>query len=199
MRLDPNADERSVAEHLFDVLDVRLDGLPPETRALVRSMLTAPTATRSTRDFLDERVSNLARAMDWSRRLRSPRRARARLGSRYVRHRRRARGHGHGRVSAGPDGRCPLCGRPARQTERYPRAVCDGCVRRATDLRGRVVALWNERLSGGLLATHCDNGTRCEQVTRDGRVLIGRAQMHAEEARLGGTVIQPFPEDPRVA
>jgi AcrR family transcriptional regulator len=31
-----------VAGHLFDVLDVRLGGLPPETRALVRSMLTAP-------------------------------------------------------------------------------------------------------------------------------------------------------------
>jgi len=52
-----------VAGHLFDVLDVRLSGLPPETRALVRSMLTAPEATRAMRDFLDERTANLARAM----------------------------------------------------------------------------------------------------------------------------------------
>jgi AcrR family transcriptional regulator len=52
-----------VAGHLFDVLDVRLGGLPPETRALVRSMLTAPEATRAMRDFLDERTANLARAM----------------------------------------------------------------------------------------------------------------------------------------
>jgi AcrR family transcriptional regulator len=36
--------------HLFDVLDVRLTGLPPETRAM--------------QDFLNERVTNLARAMD---------------------------------------------------------------------------------------------------------------------------------------
>lgn len=50
--------------HLFDVLDVRLTGLPPETRALVRSMLTAPEATRAMQDFLNERVTNLARAMD---------------------------------------------------------------------------------------------------------------------------------------
>ena len=53
-----------VAGHLFDVLDVRLTGLPPETRALVRSMLTAPEATRAMQDFLNERVANLARAMD---------------------------------------------------------------------------------------------------------------------------------------
>jgi AcrR family transcriptional regulator len=53
-----------VAGHLFDVLDVRLNELPPEARALVRSMLTAPEATRAMRDFLDERVANLARAMD---------------------------------------------------------------------------------------------------------------------------------------
>ena len=49
--------------HLFDVLDVRLTGLPPETRALVRSMLTAPEATRAMQNFLNERVTNLARAM----------------------------------------------------------------------------------------------------------------------------------------
>jgi AcrR family transcriptional regulator len=53
-----------VTGHLFDVLDVRLTGLPPETRALVRSMLTAPEATQAMQDFLNERVANLARAMD---------------------------------------------------------------------------------------------------------------------------------------
>jgi AcrR family transcriptional regulator len=53
-----------VAEHLADVLDVRLGELPPETRALVRSMLTAPEATAAMKAFLDERVTNLARAMD---------------------------------------------------------------------------------------------------------------------------------------
>lgn len=60
-RLDRASD---VPEHLFDVLDVRLQDPPPETRALVRSMLTAPEATRAMKDFLDERVTNLARADD---------------------------------------------------------------------------------------------------------------------------------------
>ena len=53
-----------VGLHLIDVLDVRLAEPPPETRALVRSMLTAPEATRTMKEFLDERVDNLAGAMD---------------------------------------------------------------------------------------------------------------------------------------
>jgi AcrR family transcriptional regulator len=62
-RLDRvTAGEGVVEQHLFDVLDVRLGALPPETRALVRSMLTAPEATTAMKDFLDERVSNLAGA-----------------------------------------------------------------------------------------------------------------------------------------
>jgi AcrR family transcriptional regulator len=59
-------DETSLGEietHLHDVLDVRLSALPPETRALVRSMLTAPEATAQMSAFLNERVANLSRAM----------------------------------------------------------------------------------------------------------------------------------------
>ncbi|MFI8006747.1 TetR family transcriptional regulator [Streptomyces sp. NPDC086010] len=52
-----------VAAHLHDVLDVRIGALPPETRALVRSMLTAPEAEASMRTFLNERVANLSGAM----------------------------------------------------------------------------------------------------------------------------------------
>lgn len=53
-----------VAEHLFDVVSVRLGGLPPEMQALVRSMLTAPEATAMMREFLEERADNLAQAME---------------------------------------------------------------------------------------------------------------------------------------
>ena len=63
-RLHRESTDDDVAEHLFDVLDVRLNELPPETRALVRSMLTAPEATKAMQDFLNERVDNLARGMD---------------------------------------------------------------------------------------------------------------------------------------
>jgi AcrR family transcriptional regulator len=63
-RLPRDSTSGTVTGHLFDVLDVRLGDLPPEARALVRSMLTAPEATKSMRDFLNERIANLAGALD---------------------------------------------------------------------------------------------------------------------------------------
>lgn len=59
----PPDDSQGAAEHLLDVLGVRVDELSPETRALVRSMLTVPEAAESMREFLDERVENLARSL----------------------------------------------------------------------------------------------------------------------------------------
>ena len=52
-----------IEAHLHDVLDVRLAALPPETKALVRSMLTAPEAAAQVSAFLNERAANLSRAM----------------------------------------------------------------------------------------------------------------------------------------
>ena len=60
----PKDDGRAASEHLFDVLDVRLTDLPPETRALVRSMLTVPEAEAFMRAFLEERIDNLARSLE---------------------------------------------------------------------------------------------------------------------------------------
>jgi AcrR family transcriptional regulator len=64
IQLHRESTDDDVAAHLLDVLDVRLNELPPETRALVRSMLTAPEATSAMKEFLDERVVNLAREAD---------------------------------------------------------------------------------------------------------------------------------------
>jgi AcrR family transcriptional regulator len=47
-----DASPGEVEAHLHDVLDVRLAALPPETKALVRSMLTAPEAAESMSAFL---------------------------------------------------------------------------------------------------------------------------------------------------
>jgi AcrR family transcriptional regulator len=60
----PEDDDRVAAEHLLDVLALRLGELPPETRALFRSMLTVPEAAESVRAHLDERVDNLTRSFD---------------------------------------------------------------------------------------------------------------------------------------
>jgi AcrR family transcriptional regulator len=62
IRLD-DAAPSEIEAHLHDVLDVRLAALPPETKALVRSMLTAPEAAASMSAFLNERVANLSHAM----------------------------------------------------------------------------------------------------------------------------------------
>jgi AcrR family transcriptional regulator len=59
----PDASPDAATEHLLDVLDVRLAEVPPETRALVRSMLTVPEATESMKTFLDERVASLSRSI----------------------------------------------------------------------------------------------------------------------------------------
>jgi AcrR family transcriptional regulator len=56
----PAGDPEEAADHLTDVLKVRAAALPPEMRALVRSMLTAPEASEAVRIHLDERIGNLA-------------------------------------------------------------------------------------------------------------------------------------------
>lgn len=59
----PAGEGTNAPDHLLDVLGVRLGALPPETRALVQSMLTVPEAADSMREFLNERVENLTRSL----------------------------------------------------------------------------------------------------------------------------------------
>ncbi|MEA2167910.1 MAG: hypothetical protein QOF76_1210 [Solirubrobacteraceae bacterium] len=91
-----------------------------------------------------------------------------------------------------PTGSCPHCGGPsAYQNARYPRALCETCDLRATDLAGRAISLGNESMSGGFVAVHRDDESRCEQVTRDGRLLIDGVEFRGGEAHMGGCVVQP--------
>ena len=96
-----------------------------------------------------------------------------------------------------PTGACPHCGGPSDyQNVRYPRALCHACSGRVTDLAGRRVGLSNESMSGGFIALHRDDASRCEQVTDDGRVLIDGVEYRAGEAHMGGCVVQPeYPHD----
>jgi hypothetical protein len=88
---------------------------------------------------------------------------------------------------------CPHCGGPSEyQNARYPRALCHACAMRATDLTGRPVSLGNESMSGGFVAFHRDDESRCEQVTRDGRALVDGVEYRAGEAHMGGCVVQPL-------
>jgi O-acetyl-ADP-ribose deacetylase (regulator of RNase III) len=89
-------------------------------------------------------------------------------------------------------GPCPHDGTETAQPPRYPEALCRSCAGRATDLAGRAVQMYNVSLTGGFEARHADDKTVCEQVTRDGRVLIDGKAYRAGEARFGGVVIQPL-------
>lgn len=60
----PSDDNPAALDHLLEVLTKRLGDLPPETRALVESMLTVPEAAASMRKYLDERVDNLTNSLD---------------------------------------------------------------------------------------------------------------------------------------
>lgn len=87
------------------------------------------------------------------------------------------------------DGLCPHDGAPVTRTDRYPVALCPECMRRATDAGGRPVRLSNGALSGGFQVVHVDDGSRCDQVERDGAVLVDGAPYVAAEARFGGVVV----------
>jgi hypothetical protein len=45
--------------------------------------------------------------------------------------------------------------------------------------------------TGGFAARHRDDGSACEQVTDDGRVLIEGLEYRAGEAHMGGCVVNP--------
>jgi AcrR family transcriptional regulator len=55
--------EEGIPTHLAEVLTTRLRGLPPATRALMRSMLTSPEAAAVMREYLKERAANLSSSM----------------------------------------------------------------------------------------------------------------------------------------
>lgn len=84
---------------------------------------------------------------------------------------------------------CPVCGTLALPSARYPERVCTWCAAWVTDEHGVPVSLYNVSFSGGFTAQY-DDGRAAEQVTREGRVLIGGAAFAAGEAHLGGTVVQ---------
>ncbi|MGF6882727.1 hypothetical protein ABIA39_001669 [Nocardia sp. GAS34] len=93
---------------------------------------------------------------------------------------------------------CPRCRQPTTYNERYPRAVCPPCQRRATDRAGRRVTGFNIDLSGGMIAYYSDtvdtaDGSKyeeCVEVSETGRCFIDGQPAIMEEERLGGILVQ---------
>jgi hypothetical protein len=87
--------------------------------------------------------------------------------------------------------RCPICSVDVTPSERYPNYVCETCYARAADEDDRPLTFSNVALSGGFAALYRD--TREERSSHI--CFINGVKCWAEEARLGGIVIQPYVEE----
>ena len=83
---------------------------------------------------------------------------------------------------------CPICGNAQRPFPRYPRYLCQACAAEAVDEAGRRLEFCNESIGGGFQAMIAATGE-----IRDSHVCFIRGvRCWADEARLGGIVIQPM-------
>lgn len=89
---------------------------------------------------------------------------------------------------------CPVCGTEQPAVPRYPGYLCRACVSRASTEDGRRLVLVNTSLSGGFAARYADTEELCEEVTVTHIVNVDGIRCWADEARLGGIVVQPRPD-----
>ncbi|WP_280827690.1 hypothetical protein [Mycobacterium sp. OTB74] len=84
---------------------------------------------------------------------------------------------------------CPLCGLPAIGRAWQYLSVCDDCYPKTVCGDGRKVSGHNTSVGGGFEALHVDDGSTCEQVSRDGRVWIEHKPCRMGEAKFGGVYV----------
>ena len=86
---------------------------------------------------------------------------------------------------------CPVCGVEQPALSRYPGHVCRDCVARASTEDGRRLTLVNTTAEGtGFAARYADTGELCEEVTLTHVVYVDGVRCRADEARIGGVVVQ---------
>jgi hypothetical protein len=90
---------------------------------------------------------------------------------------------------------CPICGAEQPALPRYPDYLCRQCVSRASTEDGRLLVLVNTSLAGGFAARYADTEELCEEVTITHIVYVDGVRCWADEARLGGIVVQPRPDE----
>jgi hypothetical protein len=92
---------------------------------------------------------------------------------------------------------CPICGTEQPAVSKYPDYLCRSCVSRASTAEGRRLVLVNTSLTGGFAARYADTEELCEEVTITHVVYVDGVRCWADEASLGGIVVQPRPEAER--
>jgi hypothetical protein len=91
---------------------------------------------------------------------------------------------------------CPICGAEQPALSRYPDYLCRDCVSRASTEDGRRLQLVNTDVGGsGFAARYADTGELCDEVTLTHVVHVDGFRCRADEARLGGVVVRPDPDD----
>ncbi len=88
---------------------------------------------------------------------------------------------------------CPICGAEQPALAHYPDYLCRECVGRAEHEDGRRLTLTNTSPSGGFAARYADTGELCPEVTISHIVYVDGIRCWADEARVGGIVVQPRP------
>ena len=84
---------------------------------------------------------------------------------------------------------CPICRAAVRAYPRYPRYVCRECAERVRSADGRPLEFFNRDASGGFIARYADTG----RPYGNHECFIDGVLCYADEAKLGGIVIQAMP------
>lgn len=90
---------------------------------------------------------------------------------------------------------CPGCGIKQKPFLRYPWHFCNACREETRDKHGRRIRFGNEGFSGGLQWQF--DGEDDVQSGQPVLCLIHGRPVIVTEARFGGVVAQPLPDDPR--
>ena len=92
-------------------------------------------------------------------------------------------------VNRGSAHNWPVCDQPLENfNPRYPKAICEECSKNLKDDEGFNVSYFNSEMFGGFMSVHDVNRTKVEK--QDQTCYCNVIKCYAEEARMGGIVIQ---------
>lgn len=92
---------------------------------------------------------------------------------------------------------CPGCGAALKHFARYPWHFCNDCRETACDREGRKLSFGNASMSGGLSWRYVDDASQRDDLALAVICVINKRPALVHEARFGGVVAEPIPDNPR--
>ena len=100
---------------------------------------------------------------------------------------------------------CPVCSKPVKTLERYPRSLCSQCSARVTDRSGRLVVFYDIQalpapnssgvtLIGGFYGYYANTGL--QEIYPSSTCYVDGITCEAKNARFGGIVIEALTAQP---